>query len=76
MFKGLFDINKYKNILRIMAEKKKFLGILFECCNVYSRIYLNKEETFYYGRCPRCLREVKIKVQKENGTTERFFRAR
>ena len=58
-------------------DKKKnlnFLGIMFECCNVYGRIYKNKEGTHYVGRCPRCLREIKIRIA-QGGTTNRFFSA-
>ncbi|MBE7707925.1 MAG: hypothetical protein E7Z88_04360 [Cyanobacteria bacterium SIG27] len=55
-------------------NKNKFLGILFECCNVYGRIYKNKEGTFYQGRCPKCMRTIKIKVG-DGGTTSRFFKA-
>lgn len=55
-------------------KRKKFLGILFECCNVYRRIYLNRQETAYEGRCPRCYREVKVLIGPE-GTDQRFFRA-
>ena len=58
-----------------MEEKNKnFLGIMFECCNVYGRIYKNKEGTYYIGKCPKCMRQIKIKVG-ENGTNQRFFRA-
>ena len=55
-------------------EQKKFIGIYFECCNVYSRIYKNKEGTHYTGRCPRCMRAVKVGIG-EGGTNARFFRA-
>jgi len=55
-------------------QKKKFLGIMFDCCGVYGRIYPNKEGTYYQGRCPKCLRMVKVKIG-EGGTNQRFFRA-
>jgi hypothetical protein len=55
-------------------EVKKFLGIMFECCNVYGRLYKNKEGTYYEGRCPRCMRLIKIRVG-EGGVNQRFFKA-
>lgn len=57
-----------------MAEKKKFLGIMFNCCNVYSRIYINKEGTAYTGRCPRCGKTIKVPIG-EGGTDVRFLDA-
>ncbi len=55
-------------------DNLNFLGIMFECCNVYGRIYKNKEGTHYIGRCPKCMRSIKIKIG-ENGTNQRFFKA-
>ncbi|NIQ02958.1 MAG: hypothetical protein GWM98_08940 [Nitrospinaceae bacterium] len=56
-------------------KKNKFIGILFECCNVYRRIYINKDETAYEGRCPRCYGKVKVLIAPD-GTEQRIFTAR
>ena len=56
-------------------EKRKFLGIYFDCCHVYGRVYKNKEGTAYEGWCPKCRRIVYVPVG-EGGTNQRFFRAR
>jgi hypothetical protein len=50
----------------------KFLGILFQCCRIYSRIYPNDEETAYVGHCPKCGRKVRVKIGP-HGTDRRFF---
>lgn len=55
-------------------EPKKFIGIYFECCHVYGRLYPNKESTHYIGRCPKCLRSLQLKIGKD-GTSRRFFAA-
>jgi len=55
-------------------EPRKFLGIMFRCCNIYQRIYKNKEGTAYEGRCPRCGKLAYIEIGG-GGTTHRFFNA-
>ncbi len=57
------------------SQKRPFLGIMFECCSLYRRIYRNKEGKAYTGCCPRCLRQVVVKVE-EGGSGARFFRVR
>jgi hypothetical protein len=57
------------------VRQRKFIGILFECCNIYQRIYVNSDGTAYVGRCPKCLQEVVVKVGP-GGTDSRFFKAR
>ena len=52
--------------------KKKYLGLKFSCCGVYSRVYVNRDGTAYEGRCPKCLKPVKLKIG-EGGTDSRFF---
>jgi hypothetical protein len=54
--------------------KREFLGIMFNCCGVYGRIYKNKDKTAYVGRCPRCMRNIRVPVG-EGGTNQRFFDA-
>jgi hypothetical protein len=55
-------------------KKNNYLGIIFNCCNIYGRIYKNKDGTAYVGRCPKCMRSLKIPVG-EGGTNRRFFGA-
>ena len=57
-----------------MAEKRRYLGVLFRCCNVYARIYVNREKTAYRGNCPRCGKAVEVKIGPQ-GTDSRFFTA-
>jgi hypothetical protein len=54
--------------------KKKFLGIQFLGCNTYGRLYPNKDQTFYEGRCPRCGLSLRVRIA-EGGVKDRFFRS-
>ena len=51
---------------------RRFLGITFACCDVYSRIYVNRQETAYEGNCPKCARAVRLRIGP-GGTDQRFF---
>lgn len=55
-------------------KNSNYLGIMFNCCSVYGRIYKNKAGNAYVGRCPKCMRTIKIPVG-EGGTNRRFFNA-
>lgn len=53
---------------------RPFLGIKFACCGIYSRIYQNKDATYYIGNCPKCAKQVRIKIG-HGGSNTRFFTA-
>ena len=57
------------------AAGRPWIGVEFECCGVYNRIYRNKEGTAYVGNCPKCARQVKVRVGP-GGTSHRMFRAK
>jgi len=53
---------------------RPYIGILFECCGVYARVYRRPERMLYEGHCPKCLRKVRARVGRD-GVTARIFRA-
>jgi len=55
------------------STRRKYIGILFECCGVYARVYINKEKKAYVGWCPKCAHTIKVKIDK-SGTNSRFFK--
>ena len=48
-----------------MTRENKFIGILFECCNIYRRIYVNKEKNAYEGKCPKCKRKLNVDYEED-----------
>jgi hypothetical protein len=56
-------------------RKRPYIHVLFECCNVYQRIYRSPTQEAYVGWCPQCGRMVRVKIGPD-GTDCRFFRAR
>jgi hypothetical protein len=55
-------------------EGRRFVGIHFICCDVYTRIYVNADSTAYEGNCPKCAKRVRLRIGP-GGTNARFFTA-
>jgi hypothetical protein len=53
---------------------RRFVGIHFLCCDVYARVYVNRDDTAYQGNCPKCARRVRLRIGP-GGTSARFFTA-
>ena len=56
------------------AQPPVFVGVQFACCDVYSRVYINRDETAYEGNCPKCAKRVRLEIGP-GGTDSRFFTA-
>lgn len=53
---------------------RPFLGVNFQRCRVYGRLYRNAEGTAYTGKCPRCGHYYRVAIG-HGGTRQRFFMA-
>lgn len=54
------------------SEGRKYVGIYFKCCHVYSRVYKSRLGDRYVGYCPKCGARVKLMVGP-GGVDDRFF---
>ncbi len=54
--------------------RRRFVGVRFACCEIYSRVYVNRDLTAYVGHCPRCSKRIELKIGP-GGTDARFFTA-
>ncbi|MFH1068091.1 MAG: hypothetical protein V1794_00595 [Candidatus Glassbacteria bacterium] len=53
-------------------QPRPYIGITWECCKVYSRIYLNRKGSAYVGWCPRCGKRAQLDLSP-TGSKSRFF---
>ena len=57
------------------SRSRSYISVLFECCSVYNRVYINRSGTAYVGWCPKCCRRVEAKISPD-GIDCRFFKAK
>ena len=55
-------------------QARKFLGIHFACCDVYTRVYINREGAAYEGNCPKCANRIRLRIGPD-GNDARFYTA-
>jgi hypothetical protein len=54
--------------------ERKFVGVHFTCCDAYTRVYINRDQTAYEGNCPKCAKKLRLPIGP-GGTDARFFTA-
>lgn len=59
---------------RAASVRRRFVGVHFACCDVYSRVYINASESAYEGNCPKCAKKLRLRIGP-GGTDSRFFTA-
>lgn len=57
-----------------IVPERLWIGIRFECCGAYARVYRDADVPWYVGVCPRCRRQVSLRVGPD-GINAKFFRA-
>jgi len=54
-------------------RKRPHIGVVFKCCRIYSRIYLNKKGDAFVGWCPRCSAKMEVLVSPIGSKSKFFF---
>jgi len=53
-------------------KPRPHVGVIFRCCKIYQRIYLNKKGDAFIGYCPKCSAKMEI-VVSPYGSKSSFF---
>jgi len=54
------------------GRSRSFVGITFECCSVYRRVYLTADKSAFAGACPKCGKPTRIRIG-HGGSKSRFW---
>lgn len=65
-------MNREGKNIRSSGPERPYIGIMFRCCNVYTRIYKNRRGDAYVGWCPKCGGRIDVRIAPY-GSEERFF---
>lgn len=57
------------------SHARPWIGIHFQCCGVYTRVYRSHDASRYEARCPKCAARVSLRVGPD-GVASRIFTAR
>lgn len=69
----VFDTGASPNDSRPASDcKRVWIGVFYECCETYSRVYRRPSELQYRGRCPKCGMEINVRVGP-NGVSSRIL---
>ncbi len=55
-------------------QPRPYISVHFKCCNVYSRVYLNRQGKAFFGHCPRCARPIRV-AAAPGGSRNKFWTA-
>ena len=66
--------SKGNNKKQASPDRRQFLGVQFDCCRTYSRIYINRDRTAFVGHCPKCGKQIHVKISPD-GMDAKFFSA-
>jgi hypothetical protein len=68
------DVSKREGDNAREQAGRRFVGVHFICCDVYTRVYINRDQTAYEGNCPKCAKKFRLQIGP-GGTDARFFSA-
>lgn len=54
---------------------RRFISVIYRCCNTYGRLYPDAKRSRFEGRCPKCGTHTEARIGRD-GSTRNCFEAR